>query len=131
MIQIKNLEKSFGSLKVLRGIDFQAADGEIIVILGPSGMGKSTFLKCINYLERPDKGCITIDGIEVHAECCTEKQICALRSKTSMVFQNYNLFKNKNCTGKCFTSDDGCAKTHKRRGKTKSFQVFEASGSDG
>lgn len=95
MIQIKNLEKSFGSLKVLRGMDFQAVDGEIIVILGPSGMGKSTFLKCINYLERPDKGCIAIDGIEVHAECCTEKQICALRSKTSMVFQNYNLFKNK------------------------------------
>lgn len=95
MIQIKNLEKSFGSLKVLRGIDFQASDGEIIVILGPSGMGKSTFLKCINYLERPEKGCITIDDIEVNAEFCTERQICALRSKTSMVFQNYNLFKNK------------------------------------
>ena len=95
MLKISNLNKSFGELKVLKDISFEVTKGEVVAIIGPSGTGKSTFLKCINYLERPDKGCITIDGIEVHAECCTEKQICALRSKTSMVFQNYNLFKNK------------------------------------
>ena len=128
MIQIKNLEKSFGSLKVLRGIDFQASDGEIIVILGPSGMGKSTFLKCINYLERPDKGCITIDGIEVHAECCTEKQICALRSKTSMVFQNYNLFKNKTVLENVLLPMTVVQKLTREEAKQKAFKYLKQVG---
>ena len=128
MIQIKNLEKSFGSLKVLRGIDFQASDGEIIVILGPSGMGKSTFLKCINYLERPDKGCITIDGIEVHAECCTEKQICALRSKTSMVFQNYNLFKNKTVLENVLLPMTVVQKFTREEAKQKAFKYLKQVG---
>ena len=128
MIQIKNLEKSFGSLKVLRGIDFQAADGEIIVILGPSGMGKSTFLKCINYLERPDKGCITIDGIEVHAECCTEKQICALRSKTSMVFQNYNLFKNTTVLENVLLPMTVVQKLTREEAKQKAFKYLKQVG---
>lgn len=95
MITITNLHKSFGNLHVLKGIDFQAETGEVIVIIGSSGMGKSTFLRCLNYIERPEKGIIEIDHIKVNAEKCTEKEIKQLRSKTSMVFQNYNLFKNK------------------------------------
>lgn len=58
MIKITDLHKSFGELNVLKGIDFQADTGEVIVIIGPSGMGKSTFLRCINYIERPEKGII-------------------------------------------------------------------------
>lgn len=95
MIKITDLHKSFGDLHVLKGIDFQADTGEVIAIIGPSGMGKSTFLRCINYIERPEKGIIEIDNVKVDAEKCTEKEIKQLRLKTSMVFQNYNLFKNK------------------------------------
>ena len=55
MIKVTDLHKSFGELAVLKGIDFQADTGEVIVIIGPSGMGKSTFLRCINYIERTEK----------------------------------------------------------------------------
>lgn len=75
MIKITDLHKNFGELNVLKGIDFQADTGEVIVIIGPSGMGKSTFLRCINYIERPEKGIIEIDNIKVDAEKCTEKEI--------------------------------------------------------
>ena len=67
MIKITDLHKNFGELNVLKGIDFQADTGEVIVIIGPSGMGKSTFLRCINYIERPEKGIIEIDNIKVDA----------------------------------------------------------------
>lgn len=95
MIKINNLHKSFENLHVLKGIDFTAETGEVIAILGPSGMGKSTFLRCLNFIERPDTGTIEIDGIKVDVDNCTEKDIKNLRMKTSMVFQTYNVFKNK------------------------------------
>lgn len=95
MITIENLHKSFGNLHVLKGIDFQAKEGEVVTIIGPSGMGKSTFLRCVNYIEHPEKGRITIDGNSVDAENYSEKAVRELRMKSSMVFQNYNIFKNK------------------------------------
>lgn len=95
MIKIHNLHKSFGDLHVLKGIDFTAAEGEVVAVIGPSGMGKSTFLRCINFIEKPEKGTLEIDGIKVNAEICKEKEIRSFRMKASMVFQNYNVFKNK------------------------------------
>ncbi len=95
MIKISDLHKSFGSLHVLKGVDFQAKEGEVVAIIGPSGMGKSTFLRCVNYIERPDKGNLEIDGVKVDVEKSSEKAIKELRTKSSMVFQNYNVFKNK------------------------------------
>ena len=95
MIRIENLHKSFGNLHVLKGVNFQAETGEVVAIIGPSGMGKSTFLRCMNYLEYPDKGIIEINRVCVDATKRNEKTIKELRMKTSMVFQNYNLFKNK------------------------------------
>lgn len=95
MIKINDLHKSFGSLHVLKGVDFQAEEGEVVAIIGPSGMGKSTFLRCVNYIERPDKGNLEIDGVKVDVEKSSEKVIKELRAKSSMVFQNYNVFKNK------------------------------------
>lgn len=95
MITIENLHKSFGDLHVLKGIDFQAKEGEVVAIIGPSGMGKSTFLRCVNYIEHPEKGRITIDGKHIDAENYSEKAVKELRTKSSMVFQNYNIFKNK------------------------------------
>ena len=95
MLQVTGLEKSFGSFKVLKGITFRIDDGEVGVIIGPSGTGKSTLLRCINFIEKPDGGSIKIGDLSVDAGTSSERQIRRLRNKTAMVFQNYCLFKNK------------------------------------
>lgn len=95
MIRIEHLSKSFDGIDVFRDLNFQAKTGEVVSIIGPSGTGKSTFLRCINFLETPDRGTIEIDGLKVDSENMTEKDAKAIRLKTSMVFQNYSLFKNK------------------------------------
>ena len=95
MIQIRNLHKSFGKLEVLKGIDLDIQDGETVAIIGPSGAGKSTLLRCINYLEEPQKGTIAIDGESYDYETMTSKTAWKLRQKSSMVFQNYNLFQHR------------------------------------
>lgn len=95
MIKVEHLSKSFNGVPVFENLNLQAKKGEVVSIIGPSGTGKSTFLRCINFLETPDKGTIEIDGLKVDAEQFTEKSAKAIRLKTSMVFQNYSLFKNK------------------------------------
>lgn len=94
MIKIQNLHKKFNDLEVLKGVDLEINRGEVIAVIGPSGTGKSTLLRCINYLERPDQGTIAIGDVEVSPENCSKKNIRELRLKTAMVFQSYNLFKN-------------------------------------
>ena len=95
MIKIKNLHKSFNGLEVLKGLDLEISKGEVVAVIGPSGSGKSTLLRCINYLEAPDKGTIDIGDLKINAETISKKEIIGLRKVTAMVFQNYNLFKNK------------------------------------
>lgn len=95
MINIKNLRKSFNNLEVLKGINLTVKKGEVVVIIGPSGSGKSTFLRCINYLETPNEGVIEIGDISVNVSNARKDEIRKLRSSTAMVFQSYNLFKNK------------------------------------
>lgn len=124
MIKVTDLHKSFGELAVLKGIDFQADTGEVIVIIGPSGMGKSTFLRGINYIERPEKGIIEIDNVKVDAEKCTEKEIKQLRLKTSMVFQNYNIFKNKTVIENVMLPMTSVQKIEKEIAKEKALQYL-------
>ncbi|MCQ2373183.1 MAG: amino acid ABC transporter ATP-binding protein [Phascolarctobacterium sp.] len=97
MIKIENLIKQFGDLKVLKGVNLTINEGEVVVILGASGGGKSTLLRCINRLEEPTSGTITIDGKVV-----TEANIDEIRSEVNMVFQHFNLFPHmtvlENCT---------------------------------
>jgi len=128
MIKITDLHKSFGDLHVLKGIDFQADTGEVIAIIGPSGMGKSTFLRCINYIERPEKGIIEIDNVKVDAEKCTEKEIKQLRLKTSMVFQNYNLFKNKTVLDNVMLPMTSVQKLEKDEAKKNALQYIDQVG---
>ena len=95
MINIQNLNKSFTDLTVLKSISFTVAKSEIVVIIGPSGTGKSTLLRCLNYLETPSAGTIEIGRVKVKTEEATNKQITSLRKQSSFVFQNYSLFANK------------------------------------
>lgn len=92
MIKINNLHKKFGETTVLAGIDLEINKGEIVVIIGSSGTGKSTLLRCINFLETANNGSISIDDVEVNTKNHTKSEILALRRKTGFVFQNYALF---------------------------------------
>lgn len=92
MIEVKNLEKSFGDHKVLKGITETIQTGEVVSIIGPSGSGKSTFLRCLNLLEVPTGGAIVIDGEEITSP---KTDINKMREKVGMVFQRFNLFPHK------------------------------------
>lgn len=95
MIRVKNIHKSFGSNRVLKGIDLSIKDGEVVVILGPSGSGKTTLLRRINFLEKADDGEIIVGNTQINTRHASKKQILDIRRKTAMVFQSFNLFKNK------------------------------------
>lgn len=95
MIKVSNIRKSFKDHVVLKDISFDVDEGEVVVIIGPSGSGKSTLLRCMNFLERPDSGQIEIGGVAIDVNQTKRTTINKLRMQTSMVFQHYNLFKNK------------------------------------
>lgn len=96
MIELKNLHKSFGRLEVIKGIDLSIQKGDVISIIGPSGSGKTTLLRCLNFLEKADEGILSFDGADYNLKTIRKNEINALRKKTGFVFQNYNLFRNKN-----------------------------------
>lgn len=98
MITIKNIHKSFNQNQILRGVDLSIKKGTVTVILGPSGSGKTTFLRSINALEMPEKGQIIFDDQSLSidfANKISKQDLIALRSKSGMVFQSYNLFPHK------------------------------------
>ncbi len=99
MVRLENIRKSFSGSSILKGISLGVEKGEVLVIIGPSGSGKTTLLRCLNYLESPDSGTVTIGGHTVKAEQHSKKEILDLRKKSAMIFQNYNLFKNKTALG--------------------------------
>ncbi len=88
IIQIKDVHKSFGQVRALKGVSLEVNKGEVIVIVGPSGSGKSTLLRCINRLEEFEKGSIIVDGIPLDSA----ENINAVRTEVGMVFQQFNLF---------------------------------------
>lgn len=95
ILAVSGLVKRFGTLEVLKGIDLTAQRGEVVSVIGPSGTGKSTLLRCINFLEKPTCGRIAIGDVSVQEPRGRRRDIARLRSRTAMVFQNYNLFRNK------------------------------------
>ena len=98
VLKIEKLEKSFGELHVLKGIDLEIRKGEVVCIIGASGSGKSTLLRCINLLEEADSGSIWFDGQDLMD---LSVNLNALRQKIGMVFQSFNLFNNKNALDNC------------------------------
>ena len=98
ILSIQGLEKSFGPLKVLKGIDLDVQKGEVVCIIGASGSGKSALLRCLTLLEEPDSGHIWFGGqdlTDLYAD------LDGLRQRIGMVFQSFNLFNNKNVLDNC------------------------------
>jgi ABC-type polar amino acid transport system ATPase subunit len=95
VIHLEHIGKTFGKNHVLQNVNLSVGRGEIVAIIGPSGAGKTTLLRTLNWLERPDTGIVTIGDARVDAAAVQKSDVHRLRSKSSMVFQHYNLFKNK------------------------------------
>jgi len=95
MIKLASLSKHFGKTVVLDGIDLTIEEGEIVVIIGPSGTGKSTLLRCVNFLEQPTTGTMTVGDLTVDVNRASRADILSMRRRTAFVFQNYALFSNK------------------------------------
>ena len=89
LIETRNLTKSFGAVSVLRGVDLQVHQGEALTIIGPSGGGKSTFLRCLNLLEQPDGGDVIFEGQKINQK---GTDVDKYRQKMGMVFQHFNVF---------------------------------------
>lgn len=92
MITMENVDKHFGKLHVLKNINLHIETGEKLVVIGPSGSGKSTLIRCVNALEKPTSGTITVDGVEITAR---KAPIITVRQSVAMVFQSFNLYPHK------------------------------------
>lgn len=95
VLKAEHIRKSFGNVEVLKDINLSVEKGSVVSILGPSGTGKTTFLRCLNYLEKPDAGKLTISDVSVDFSHISKKDVQNLRRKSTMVFQQFNLFRNK------------------------------------
>lgn len=95
MLKVEHLSKSFGNKKILDDVSLTVESGEIVSIIGPSGTGKTTLLRCVNFLERPEKGVVTIDDYSLNVANANAKGIHQICLRSGMVFQSYNLFHNK------------------------------------
>src|SRR4028118_387672 len=91
-IAFENIEKNFGSLKVLKGISGEINRGEVVAVIGSSGCGKSTLLRCFNRLEAIDGGRLVVNNINLSKQTLNYKQLRELRTQVGMVFQQFNLF---------------------------------------
>lgn len=96
MIKLTGLSKAYHGNQVLNGIDLEVKKGEIVVIIGPSGTGKSTLLRCLNLLETPDAGTLAIDDLELNLAKASEQQAIELRKRASFVFQKLRPFCQQN-----------------------------------
>lgn len=98
VLSLNNIHKSFGNNEVLKGIDFEVAEGEVVTLIGSSGSGKSTLLRCINLLEEPNEGSIIFEDKDILS---ADFDIDKFRAKLGMVFQHFNLFENMNVIENC------------------------------
>ncbi|CAN7606670.1 amino acid ABC transporter ATP-binding protein [Paenibacillus sp. LjRoot153] len=128
MIQLTNITKSFGKNEVLKGINLTVQKGEVVCILGPSGSGKTTLLRCLNYLEKPNLGEVTIGDFTVNCKRLSKGEIHALRQKTAMVFQHYNLFKHKTVIENVMEGLMIVQKQSKEKARETSVKVLEKVG---
>ena len=125
IVRIVNLQKSFGSLQVLKGVDLEVSKGEVVVILGPSGSGKSTMLRCINRLEEPTGGQIFFEDTEItHAETNINK----VREHIGMVFQSFNLFPHLTAKGNVILAQQRVLKRSRAEAEASAIRQLERVG---
>ena len=99
MLQVEHVAKKFGDRQVLEDVNLKVNQGDVVVILGPYGSGKTTFLRCLNHLEKADSGYLKLADKDYDLGKLTKKDILEIRQKTAFVFQHYNLFANKTALG--------------------------------
>ena len=128
MIELRNLRKSFDSLEVLKDINLKIDKGDVISILGSSGSGKTTCLRCMNFLEKSDGGTLIFDGQEYDLAHISKKDIATIRRKTAFVFQNYNLFLNKTVLENVMEALTVVRKVDRQSAKDKAIEVLEKVG---
>ena len=125
MIRVENLHKYFGELEVLKGITEHITPGEKVVMIGASGSGKSTFLRCLNLLEQPTAGKIFIDGDEITG---AKSDVDKLRQRMGMVFQQFNLFPNYDTMGNITLAPIKLKKMSKRDAEELGMHLLEKVG---
>ena len=125
MIEVKNLQKTFGDNDVLCGINASIQQGEKIAIIGPSGSGKSTFLRCLNLLEQPTGGEIWVDGVKITDPKCNIDQV---RQKMGMVFQHFNLFPHLTILGNITLAPVQLKLMTKEEAEKKAYELLERIG---
>ena len=125
ILSIRGLEKSFGALKVLKGIDLDVQRGEVVCIIGASGSGKSTLLRCLNLLEEPESGQILFNGEDLTD---IDTDLDGLRQKIGMVFQSFNLFNNKNVLDNCTLAPMSVRRIPRQQAEETAIRHLEAVG---
>lgn len=131
MITIKGVVKSFGTREILKGIDVTVPTGSVTVILGPSGSGKTTFLRTLNFLETADAGTMVLGDTIVNLKEATSKEKLAVRRRTSMVFQLYNLFSHMTALENVMEGLRTVRRLSKKEAKEKALQCLEEVGMKG
>ena len=125
MISFDKVHKSFGKLEVLKGIDLQIPKGQVVTMIGPSGSGKSTILRCINGLEMPTSGTVTVDGVNITDP---KADIQKVRRNIGMVFQHFNLFPHMTVMENMIYAPTHVAKVSKEEAQAKAMKLLELVG---
>ena len=125
MISFDKVHKSFGKLEVLKGIDLQIPKGQVVTLIGPSGSGKSTILRCINGLEMPTSGTVTVDGVNITDP---KADIQKVRRNIGMVFQHFNLFPHMTVMENMIYAPTHVAKVSKEESQAKAMKLLELVG---
>lgn len=133
LVRVEALHKSFGDLDVLKGIDVTVSAGETVVVLGSSGSGKSTMLRCINFMEVPSSGKIHLNGEMIGAErngemVYLEPELCRLRTRIGMVFQHFNLFPHMSAIQNVIEGQVTVLKRSASEAREKAMQQLERVG---
>ncbi len=138
ILEVKNIAKNFGELKVLKDISFNVEQGQVVAIIGPSGSGKSTLLRCINQLEKADSGEITVDGTKMmytnengKTVYAPKKDLRDIRLKIGLVFQNFNLFPHFNVLHNITEAPVHVLKMSKEQAKLQAADLLEKMGLTG
>jgi polar amino acid transport system ATP-binding protein len=135
MISVRGLHKRFGSVQVLNGLDLEVSEGEVCCVLGPSGSGKSTLLRCLNHLEEPSAGEITVDGRLIgyrrahdHLRVLTDAEVCHQRRSLGMVFQRFHLFPHMTAVQNVMVGPSDVLREPKNQARAKAMALLERVG---